>query len=69
MKMKQIQAKDMQEAMALARRDMGEDAILLNTRKVPKGLIVTFGMESFDEPLPIDPADLGVPQIVKKGRR
>lgn len=47
----------MQEAMALARRDLGEDAILLNTRKVPKGLIVTFGMEAFDAPLPADPAD------------
>lgn len=56
MKMKQIAAKDMQEAMALARRDLGDDAVLLNTRKAPagKGIIVTFAMEAFDSPIPRD---------------
>lgn len=55
--MKQITAKDMQEAMALARRDLGEDAILLNTRKAPdgKGIVVTFGAESYDSPIEPDP--------------
>jgi flagellar biosynthesis protein FlhF len=57
MKMKQIAAKDMQEAMALARRDLGDDAILLNTRKMPKGIIVTFATESYDSPLPLDATD------------
>ncbi|MBN8543140.1 MAG: hypothetical protein J0M34_02640 [Alphaproteobacteria bacterium] len=52
--MKQIPAKDMQEAMAIARRDLGEDAILLNARKTPKGIVVTFAIDSVDEPLPED---------------
>ncbi|MFZ4125933.1 MAG: hypothetical protein ACOYJ2_07700, partial [Rickettsiales bacterium] len=51
MKMKQIAAKDMQEAMAVARRDLGEDAILLNARKTPKGIVVTFAIDTQDEPL------------------
>lgn len=56
MKMKQIAARDMQEAIALARRDMGDDAILLNTRKAPagKGIIATFALEAMDSPIPLD---------------
>lgn len=59
MKMKQIAAKDMQEAMQLARRDLGDDAILLDSRKAPggKGIVVTFAMESFDAPLPAESQD------------
>lgn len=54
MKMKQISAKDMQEAMAIARRDLGEEAILLNARKTPKGIVVTFAINTDDAPLPED---------------
>ena len=53
MKMKQISAKTMQEAMALAREQLGEDAVLLETKKIGNGgVVVTFAIPVADiEPL------------------
>lgn len=47
MRMKQIIAKDMKEAMTLARETLGDDAVLLSTQKQPgsKGIVVTFAVE------------------------
>jgi flagellar biosynthesis protein FlhF len=45
--MKQIIAKDMKQAMVMAREELGEDAVLLSSRKQAgnKGVIVTFATE------------------------
>lgn len=47
MKMKRISAATVADAMGLARRELGEDAVLLETQKSPKGkgVIVTFAIE------------------------
>lgn len=53
MRMKQIIAKDMKEAMLLARETLGEDAVLLSSQKQSgsKSIVVTFAIEDevFDE--------------------
>lgn len=53
MKMKRISAATMQEALATARRELGDDAVLLETKKTtsPKGVIVTFAVDGPDEAL------------------
>lgn len=51
MRMKQISAANMQEAMLFARRQLGEDAVLLEQRKSGQGVIVTFAVED-ESPLP-----------------
>lgn len=49
MKMKQITAKTMQDAMALARSELGDDAVLLETKKMSSGgVVVTFAVETPD---------------------
>lgn len=45
MRMKQIEARDMQEALKLARSSLGESAVLLDTRKRKDGITVTFAVE------------------------
>lgn len=47
MRMKQITAANIQEALTLARRELGEDAVLLDSKKAAsgKGVIVTFAVE------------------------
>src|SRR5262249_46063687 len=61
MKLKQISAGTMQEAMVLARKELGEDAVLLESKKVQGGnVVVTFAVEAedvslFDESLIEDP--------------
>ncbi len=52
MKMKKISAASIQEALAMARKELGEDAVLLETKKgVGKGVIVTFAVDEPDEDL------------------
>jgi flagellar biosynthesis protein FlhF len=55
MRMKQIAAKNMQEALEVARQKFGEDAVLLQSRKAPgsQGIIVTFGIEAPDDGPPV----------------
>lgn len=49
MRMKQITAKNIQEAMGIARRDLGDDAVMLETRKTAGGgITVTFAIEEDD---------------------
>lgn len=60
MKMKQIQASDMQAAMKLARNELGDDAVLLNSKTLPggKGIIVTFAIDERD-PVSFDDDEAG----------
>lgn len=53
MKMKQISAATIQDALNLARRELGDDAVLLETKKSPKGkgVVVTFAIDAPDEDL------------------
>lgn len=67
MRMKQIQAPSMQEAMQIARRDLGEDAIMLRSDKKGGNVIVTFGIEEAYDPTediapPVNYAPPAVPQ-------
>lgn len=50
MKMKQIAATDMQQALRAARDQLGEDAVLLDTKSAPggKGIVVTFAIDERD---------------------
>lgn len=49
MRMKKIQAADMQEALQIARREIGDDAIMLQSQKVAGGgIIVTFALDDDD---------------------
>lgn len=52
MRMKQIQAPSMQEAMHIARHELGEDAVILRSDKKAGGILVTFGIE--DAPSSLD---------------
>jgi len=45
MRMKHISARDMQEAMKMARVELGEDAVLLHSEKTDIGITVTFAIE------------------------
>lgn len=69
MKMKRISAATVADAMTLARKELGDDAVLLETQKSPKGkgVIVTFAIEvekevatflDDEEPLIENPADI-----------
>jgi flagellar biosynthesis protein FlhF len=51
MKMKQITATDMADAMKIAKAELGEDAVLIDTKKVvgSKGITVTFAVEEDDD--------------------
>ena len=52
MKLKTISAGSMQEAMLMARKELGEDAVLLESKNVAGGgVIVTFAIEAADAPL------------------
>ncbi|MGL4818681.1 MAG: flagellar biosynthesis protein FlhF, partial [Bacilli bacterium] len=42
MKVKKITARSMDEAMQLVKREIGEDAVVLNTRMIEKGGIFGF---------------------------
>lgn len=48
MKMKHIEARDMQEALKIARSELGEDAVLLHSEKGSAGIIVTFAIEEME---------------------
>ena len=51
MKMHKISAHTIAEAMTKARKELGDDAVLLETKKVPKGVLVTFAIDQRDEAL------------------
>ena len=49
MRTKQIHASNMQDALAIARESLGDDAVLLNTQKNSNGIVVTFAVEDSDD--------------------
>ena len=55
MKLRVIRAARMSDAMAQLRAEMGEDAVLLSTRRVAGGVEVTAAQDQDDEPLMIAP--------------
>ena len=57
MQMRSFEAANMQEAMQMAREEMGEDAIILSTRSDREGgVTVTFALERYDEQ-PVEEAE------------
>jgi flagellar biosynthesis protein FlhF len=58
MRLKLFRAAGMAEAMAQVRADLGPDALILNTRKVPGGIEITAALEPEPELAPTDPARL-----------
>lgn len=63
MKMKQISAANMQEAMKLARQELGDDAVLLDSRQVASGgIIVTFAIDE-QEPVSFDDIPFEMPEV------
>lgn len=65
MKMKQIAARDMQEAMRFAKTELGDDAVLLDSKKAAGGgIIVTFAIDEAD-PIEFDdiPFEYEVPEV------
>lgn len=55
MKLRSFRAPDLAEAMAALRTELGEDAIILSTRRVGGEVEVTAGHQTHDEPLVITP--------------
>jgi flagellar biosynthesis protein FlhF len=55
MRLRVIRAARMPDAMAQLRAELGEDAVLLSTRRIPGGVEVTAAQEQDDEPLMITP--------------
>lgn len=63
--MKQISARDMQEAMRFAKTELGEDAVLLDSKKAAGGgILVTFAIDEAD-PIEFDdiPFEFESPEI------
>lgn len=55
MRLRTIRAPRMAEAMAMLRAELGEDAVILSTRRVAGGVELTAAQETEDEPLVIAP--------------
>jgi flagellar biosynthesis protein FlhF len=55
MRLRTVRAARMSDAMATLRAELGEDAVILSTRRVAGGVEVTAGQEAEDEPLMIAP--------------
>ena len=55
MRLRTIRAARMPEAMAMLRAELGEDAVILSTRRVAGGVELTAGQDAEDEPLMIAP--------------
>ena len=55
MRLRTIRAPRMADAMAMLRAELGEDAVILSTRRVAGGVELTAAQETEDEPLVIAP--------------
>jgi flagellar biosynthesis protein FlhF len=58
MRLRLFHAATMAEAMARARAELGDDALILNSRRVADGVELTAALEDEPEPAPPDPARL-----------
>jgi len=61
MRLKLFRASGMAEAMAQVRAELGAEALILNTRKVPGGVEITAALEPELEPLPTAPISAAQP--------
>jgi flagellar biosynthesis protein FlhF len=61
MRLRTIRAARMSDAMAILRAELGEEAVILGTRRVSGGVEVTAGQDAEDEPVLIAPES--VPEI------
>lgn len=61
MRLRTIRAARMSDAMAILRAELGEEAVILDTRRVGGGVEVTAGQDAEDEPVLIAPES--VPEI------
>ena len=64
MRMRHINAATMQEALQIAKRELGDDAVLLETKKNgAQGITVVFAVDD-EEPVSFDDIDFSVPEPV-----
>ena len=69
MRLRTIRAARMSDAMAILRAELGEEAVILGTRRVSGGVEVTAGQDAEDEPVLIDPEsapDLALPSALRR---
>ena len=69
MRLRTIRAARMSDAMAILRAELGEEAVILGTRRVSGGVEVTAGQEVEDEPVLIAPEsvpDLALPPALRR---
>jgi flagellar biosynthesis protein FlhF len=64
MRLRVIRAARMSDAMAQLRAEMGDDAVLLSTRRVNGGVEITAAQEQDDEPLVIPPEAAAPPRAI-----
>lgn len=58
MRLKLFRAAGMADAMAQVRADLGADALILNTRKVPGGIEITAALDPDEEPVLAESAEI-----------
>lgn len=63
MRLRTIRAARMADAMATLRAELGEEAVILSTRRIPGGVEVTAAQEAGDEPLVLAPDAAPPPAI------
>jgi flagellar biosynthesis protein FlhF len=69
MRLRTIRAARMSDAMAMVRAELGEDAVILATRRIAGGVEVTAGQEAEDEPLMIAPdagPEIALPPLLRR---
>jgi flagellar biosynthesis protein FlhF len=69
MRLRTIRAARMSDAMAILRAELGEEAVILGTRRVSGGVEVTAGQDSEDEPILIAPetvTDIALPLALRR---
>lgn len=69
MRLRTIRAARMSDAMATLRAELGEDAVILGTRRVAGGVEITAAQEVGDEPLVIAPEPEPAPAMAPALRR
>jgi hypothetical protein len=69
MRLRTIRAARMADAMAILRAELGEEAVILGTRRVSGGVEVTAGQDAEDEPVLIAPEsvpEIGLPPALRR---
>lgn len=69
MRLRTIRAPRMADAMAMLRAELGEDAVILSTRRVTGGVELTAAQETEEEPLVIAPDAAAIPALPPELRR